>query len=519
MACLGAWRAAPIHQLDEGLLVNIFSLLPLKDRVAGTALVCRRWRELSASRQLLEVVCVKLSGADVASVLPRLRALLLWLLRHAPHATRTLSLALSHGGPPGGGAHMPSEGAAEAVALLNNCATVCAAATRLSISHCATLVPNGWVVALRGLREVRLHADTRLHMLSTLEGLSQMRCLELTAPGILMAPGVHLPRGLTSLVIAEDRGLEMLPQFGELTALHTLHLRGVGYGSAGFSPLPKLRGLRSLHLDGCRLPACLPSLSSLEALRLCGVHAGHTGHGAGGDSLAAASLAAELDAALRPLSRQLTCLTLAQLPAAATCPPALAGLCSVQLLTVVPCLRAHDTASLPGLAPALAPGAHSNGGGGGGGGGFAGYCAGGSGCYIAACRMLAAVPWPATLRRLTTSYALACASLPWLASAQHLQHLRLMDPPTLVSCGTAAAAAQQPAPWDFFWAWAEAHPSLLRLEFPGHSTPGAGAEALHRACHSLAARRPDLQIVRVTPPLPTAHPAPWQARPRSLLLN
>ncbi len=76
-------------------------------------------------------------------------------------------------------------------------------------SHRLRSLPQGWVVAQRGLREARLRSRTRLHLLTTWEALTQLRSLELVAPCIVLAPGAALPPSLTALTLGGDRGPHM----------------------------------------------------------------------------------------------------------------------------------------------------------------------------------------------------------------------------------------------------------------------------------------------------------------------
>lgn len=95
-------------------------------RLAGPALVCRRWYHLCLSGELSQDLSVSLADGQT-SLLPRLRSLLTWLVRHAA-APRSITLRLWHGDA-GAAAPAPqsAESAAEVVALLNRWARLAAA--------------------------------------------------------------------------------------------------------------------------------------------------------------------------------------------------------------------------------------------------------------------------------------------------------------------------------------------------------------------------------------------------------
>lgn len=232
-------------------------------------------------------------------------------------------------------------------------------------------------------------------------------------------------------------------QVGDLVSLHTLRLRGVAYDAGcGYEELRRLPALRALHLDGCRLPACLPRLTALQHLRLrgCVVEQGQ----------AEQAERAGVDAALRSLTH-LTCLSLEQLPPAAASPQALAALRSLKALSLVPCT---SCASCAGASP---------------------YAAG------------KGASWPPGLRSLTTTFALAAA--PGLGALPQLRRLRLVDAP--------AADGEPPEAWPRFWRWAESHPPLAQLELA--PPPPEQAAPLGKACARLVARRPALRIAQHAP--------------------
>ncbi|KAL4447838.1 hypothetical protein ABPG75_005057 [Micractinium tetrahymenae] len=446
-----------IQALDDSLLLRIMSNLDLTERLAGPALVCRNWFQLCMSRNLLQDLTVSLAD-NPASTLPRLRSLLVWLLRHAA-APRSVTLRLWHGDAAAAAPPQSGESAAEVVALLNSCATACASAERLTIVHSAHYIPNGWVVAQRGLREVRLRSRTRLHLLTTWEALEALQSLELTASAIVLAPGAALPASLTALTLAGDRGPHLPHQVGDLSNLRSLQLRGVTYDAGGFEVLRRLSSLQQLQLDRCRLPACLPALGSIRSLQLSGCTAGQGGEG---------ELAAGVAAALRRLS-QLTALALVQLPPVACRTASMVALRQLQSLTVLPCSNADGSSSTGGCRIAPLP----------------------SG--------MPPPPWPPGLRCLTAPFALVTASLAWLSTAHRLSQLRLTD------CPSASGIA--PAKWLAFFSWAEAHAPLVRLEFA--AAPPQHAALLGKACARLAAKRPRLHLVARPPgQLPALAPQP-----------
>lgn len=109
-------------------------------RLAGPALVCRQWYRLCLSRELRQDLTLTVSVADgQASVLPRLRSLLSWLVKHAA-APRRVTLRLWHGDTQrAAGPVHSSESAAEVVALLNRWAHP-AGAAGTAAACCQSLV-------------------------------------------------------------------------------------------------------------------------------------------------------------------------------------------------------------------------------------------------------------------------------------------------------------------------------------------------------------------------------------------
>ena len=72
-------------------------------------------------------------------------------------------------------------------------------------------------------------------------------------------------------------------------------------------------------------------------------------------------------------------------------------------------------------------------------------------------------PYAISLQHLVTSFGTASTTLPALAGMGQLQRLSLTNTPKLETGGQFETP--NVAEWHAFWAWAERHPPLRRLDF------------------------------------------------------
>lgn len=97
--------------LPEGVLLCILGFLDTNTLLSTAALVCKGWRELTLSAQLLSTVEAQLPGAEEA-LLSRLRLFRAWLQRRAGQHVRRLRIVMPDYGVPHG-AQGPDEEAAQ----------------------------------------------------------------------------------------------------------------------------------------------------------------------------------------------------------------------------------------------------------------------------------------------------------------------------------------------------------------------------------------------------------------------
>ncbi|KAL4447856.1 hypothetical protein ABPG75_005075 [Micractinium tetrahymenae] len=276
--------AANSGALPEELLLSILGLLDTNTLLSTAALVCKRWRELTLSTQLLHTVEARLPGAEAALVAQVEVFCNCLLHRAAPHVRR-LRIVMPEQGPPQG-LDGPD---GEAIEHFDRIASELGAAFTRVGQHCQLEdlsislrtegmfleVPvGGWAEALgRCLRRLRLDlepaslaTDARLQELTALEHL-ELASLVLEVPRELA-----LPPALTRLHLGgygEDfPGEELTPKLSALNRLCDLSLDSSHFPADGFASLGKLPALRRLHLANCKhpLPAPLAALTSLRTL-------------------------------------------------------------------------------------------------------------------------------------------------------------------------------------------------------------------------------------------------------------
>jgi hypothetical protein len=78
---------------------------------------------------------------------------------------------------------------------------------------------SSWVLALRGVTQLRLASSVQMDIACSLGALTRLQDLELNFAGskdaaISVAPDVRLPTSITRLVLACDSGYGMPPQVG-----------------------------------------------------------------------------------------------------------------------------------------------------------------------------------------------------------------------------------------------------------------------------------------------------------------
>jgi len=142
-----------------------------------------------------------------------LRALLPWLLRHSG-SLRQFDLTVSLASTIMRGAAAGEE--AEALLLLDACLAASGSSGTLQqlavmASYYVYSTPGlqvtfsvgSWAATLRSLQRLTLRGFTgcELRLLLSMEGLSQLRSLQLSAPDLHFGPAVALPPSLTCLVV------------------------------------------------------------------------------------------------------------------------------------------------------------------------------------------------------------------------------------------------------------------------------------------------------------------------------
>ncbi|KAL4420602.1 hypothetical protein ABPG75_010258 [Micractinium tetrahymenae] len=231
------------------------------------ALVSKRFHALSGGPSPLSVGIGALQQpAPMGAALRRLRAFQPWLIKHS---ARLGELELE--------CHITREAdevrATEAASLLDSCLLAAITGSscglrRLCLGTSFGPRPSeelydigGWA-SLDGLQHVTIMVPGRLRLFCSLEGATQLRCLELEARSFEAGPAAVLPASLTKLV-------------GHLSTLRSVTLAGMGAAPGGMPPLgglSNLAGLQHLALIECDVSGWLPGaahhISGLQALEL-----------------------------------------------------------------------------------------------------------------------------------------------------------------------------------------------------------------------------------------------------------
>ncbi|KAL4421332.1 hypothetical protein ABPG75_010623 [Micractinium tetrahymenae] len=243
-----------LSEVPDDLLVAILSHLRLEERHTTAAAVCRRWRRLVNTPQLLAAseFILEPTGEQAATALP---SFCLWLARHGRGHVRRLVLRL--------------EGGSRAAAML--LAVAGPSLEELSLQCRQPIHACGWMglEAMRGLRrlEVGSNGGDSCQMDADLALLTCLERLHLNGVDRVAS----LPVSLTCLLLDGYRGRALPRQIAKLTRLQSLAIWDcqLDSGSLGLAPLHALSGcLAQLAVRCCaHVPPGLSLLTSLQ--RLC----------------------------------------------------------------------------------------------------------------------------------------------------------------------------------------------------------------------------------------------------------
>lgn len=174
-------------------------------RFGTAALVCKRLRALCMSPQLLGTV--SFDARQPVTAMPRLQALLRFLLAHGQHVRELVAFEVSLDG-------LPEAQQQEAAALLPACMTACGGpASRLNSLILADVpLPSlDWLPGLAALRELQMGCEHRvLRLPPGLHHLSCLTRLSLSGSTVELESGAPLPTSLLQLNLIDEHS-ESLP--------------------------------------------------------------------------------------------------------------------------------------------------------------------------------------------------------------------------------------------------------------------------------------------------------------------
>ncbi|EFN53920.1 hypothetical protein CHLNCDRAFT_136129 [Chlorella variabilis] len=255
-----------IDALPDAVLVSIFECIELVHRHRALPLVCRRWAHLANAPELLRAVKVawKTHRLRDGHILQWLRSLCAWLVSRAAAHVQHLDLALCDLS----WTEWSEEQQAEAEQALESALAACGSLAELRLMTNLVHSAGAWVAPLHSLRRLHLTLmsearDTPVWALHHLTALDQ---LELLGGRIRLQPGAGLPSSLTSLRLGGTRPGVLTQQVHALASLRSLTLSGCAHEADALEALARLASLRRLEVVRCRVPSCLPWLTSLRAL-------------------------------------------------------------------------------------------------------------------------------------------------------------------------------------------------------------------------------------------------------------
>lgn len=300
------WRAHRPRRSRRHLPLGSATALLPACRHRALPLVCRRWAHLANAPELLRAVKVawKTHRLRDGHILQWLRSLCAWLVSRAAAHVQHLDLALCDLS----WTEWSEEQQAEAEQALESALAACGSLAELRLMTNLVHSAGAWVAPLHSLRRLHLTLmsearDTPVWALHHLTALDQ---LELLGGRIRLQPGAGLPSSLTSLRLGgtrpgvltqqvgsacgEERGrarllttscffpLQSMHAFAQrvvcaaawqvhaLASLRSLTLSGCAHEADALEALARLASLRRLEVVRCRVPSCLPWLTSLRAL-------------------------------------------------------------------------------------------------------------------------------------------------------------------------------------------------------------------------------------------------------------
>ncbi|PRW45179.1 lactation elevated 1 [Chlorella sorokiniana] len=301
---------------DETLLLCL-GMVPMHERLASLAFVCKRLRQLCLAPELLRSVQLAVWGP---AALPRGCSLQRFLEQHGQHVRRlTLQLQLQDPQEEAFFRIMP-ESHAQLGAAVAGCLAACAAASSGGGGGLEELVlspstdmsqadAEQWLPHLPRLQVLWMGRETdALALPAAISRLTALCELGLRGLAFPNCDAIRLPPSLTRLQVSGEGGTDLIGgQLSRLTNLRALEgVRCAPDCDTAWGSITGLSCLQSLQLEECEpaLPSWLPKLTQLRQLEISGDPA-EDEEGVEED-FAQEAAEARLDAALAPL-QQLTC--------------------------------------------------------------------------------------------------------------------------------------------------------------------------------------------------------------------
>lgn len=169
--------------------------------------MCRRYRQLVCSPQLLHTVEVCISGDTDEQAIPLLRSLAQFLVLHGTGRVRQLRLDLGRCG-------QEEDGRAECMALAATAATGCSGLEELQLDSRFTVTLSSWLLPLRSsLRRLEVGSGVGAVVTGPLAMMTALQELEFGLYGDYVdveADGC-LPTSLTSLTLGSGDAFKRVP--------------------------------------------------------------------------------------------------------------------------------------------------------------------------------------------------------------------------------------------------------------------------------------------------------------------
>lgn len=169
--------------------------------------MCRRYRQLVCSPQLLHTVEVCISGDTDEQAIPLLRSLAQFLVLHGTGRVRQLRLDLGRCG-------QEEDGRAECMALAATAATGCSGLEELQLDSRFTVTLSSWLLPLRSsLLRLRTGNGTATVVAAPLGLMTALQELELghSSDDSDIQADARLPTSLTRLALSNDNDFPRMP--------------------------------------------------------------------------------------------------------------------------------------------------------------------------------------------------------------------------------------------------------------------------------------------------------------------